>query len=146
MGREQTQEDKELIRFLMSNNNKEWVRRVLEPDKAPPPIKNSDGSISSHRMAAEVDGNGTWFVFPTIVNDGGRLRQFDDNREAMRFNLDRREAISFGKDKDSALSFASGGYKTRRFNQYAEKYSRAAENTKPVSKVQLESPLLRLGK
>ena len=39
----------------------EFLARIKDPDSYPF-IKNKDGSISTHRMAAEVDANGNWFV------------------------------------------------------------------------------------
>ena len=37
----------------------EFIDRVLNPQKYPY-IKNKDGSVSTHEMAAEVDENGNW--------------------------------------------------------------------------------------
>jgi hypothetical protein len=39
-------------------------------------------------MAAEVDENGNWVVFPTIVRlPTGELYQFEDNGQAMDYNM-----------------------------------------------------------
>ena len=38
----------------------EFIDRVLNPQKYPYIY----GSVSTHEMAAEVDENGNWFVFP----------------------------------------------------------------------------------
>ncbi len=87
-----------------------WGRRLLDPNA--PRINNPDGSFSTHRMAAEVDGGGNWWAFPTIVQlPNGNLHQFDDHQEAMQYNIQRGEAVHFGPDKSSALAFADGGYK-----------------------------------
>ena len=40
----------------------EFIDRILNPQKYPY-LKNKDGSISTHEMAAEVDEDGNWFVF-----------------------------------------------------------------------------------
>ena len=60
----------------------EFIDRILNPQKYPY-ITNKDGSVSTHEMAAEVDENGNWFVFPTIQYDGKTLRRFKSNKEAM---------------------------------------------------------------
>ena len=52
----------------------EFVDRINNPNNYPY-IKNKDGSISTHRMAAEVDEKGNWIVFPTIQFDGKKLVQ-----------------------------------------------------------------------
>ena len=88
----------------------EFVDRINNPNKYPY-IKNKDGSVSTHRMAAEVDEKGNWVVFPTIQFDGKKLVQFKNNREAMG------NAITSGNflqmpSKEKALSYAKGGYKT----------------------------------
>lgn len=94
------------IEILRENSDKEFVNRIFNPASAPPSIKNPDGSVSTHLMAAEVDENGNWFAFPTIVNDGGSLRKFDDPFEALKFGMDRGEVIEFGKNKEAAINFA----------------------------------------
>ena len=87
-----------------------FVDRVKNPDKYPT-IDNEDGSVSTHRMAAEVDENGNWYVFPTIVQmPNGGLYQFKDNRQAMMYNLKHNNFIQM-PDKASALKYAEGGYK-----------------------------------
>lgn len=79
-------------------------------------IRNEDGSISTHRMAAEVDENGDWYAFPTVVEmPDGSLHQFDNNYDAFDYNKLTGNVKSFGKDKESALKYAEGGYKTQEF-------------------------------
>tara|TARA_R110002074_G_scaffold123009_3_gene258152 strand:- start:1666 stop:1986 length:321 start_codon:yes stop_codon:yes gene_type:complete len=88
----------------------EFLARIKDPDSYPF-IKNKDGSISTHRMAAEVDANGNWFVFPTIVQlPSGELYQFKNNATAMEYNLKNNNYLSM-KNKKEALTYAEGGYK-----------------------------------
>lgn len=88
----------------------EFVDRIKNPDKYPN-IKNKDGSFSTHKMAAEVDDNGNWYVFPTIVQmPSGDLYQFKDNRLAMQYNLRNNNYIPM-PNKERALKYAEGGYK-----------------------------------
>jgi len=91
-------------------NKPEFIDRINNPQKYPV-IKNKDGSVSTHRMSAEVDKNGNWFVFPTIVMlPTGELYQFKNNQEAMKYNLKAGNYLLM-KGKDEAISYASGGYK-----------------------------------
>jgi len=58
----------------------EFVDRINNPEKYPF-IRNKDGSISTHRMAAEVDEKGNWYAFPTIVMlPSGELYQFEESK------------------------------------------------------------------
>jgi|TARA_R110000751_G_scaffold71129_1_gene143909 hypothetical protein len=88
----------------------EYINRVQNPDRYPF-ITNKDGTRSTHRMAAEKDENGNWFVFPTIVQlPDGQLHEFNDNIEAMRFNI---KSGNYKKmpNKETALKYAEGKYK-----------------------------------
>jgi hypothetical protein len=94
----------------MKNNIPEFIDRINNPDKYPF-ITNEDGSISTHRMAAEVDENGNWFVFPTIVlMPDGTLKEFEDNAEALDYNLSIGNFLPM-KNKNEAIKYAEGGYK-----------------------------------
>ena len=88
----------------------EFLARIRDPDSYPF-IKNKDGSISTHRMAAEVDENGNWFVFPTIVQlPSGELYEFKDSSKDMEYNLKNNNYLPM-KSKKEALTYAKGGYK-----------------------------------
>ena len=88
----------------------EFIDRINNPDKYPV-IRNEDNSISTHRMAAEVDENGNWFVFPTIVMmPNGKLHEFKDSDLAMQYNLRTGNFLPM-KNKEEALKYAEGGYK-----------------------------------
>ena len=76
-----------------------------------PTIKNKDGSVSTHRMAAEVDEKGDWYVFPMIVQQqDGTLTQFNDSRKAFNWNKQRGNVLKMNNKQD-ALAYAEGGYK-----------------------------------
>ena len=87
----------------------EFVQRINNPSKYPY-IRNNDGSISTHRMAAETDEDGNWFVFPTIQMVNGKLVQYEDNFEAMKKALKNGNFLSM-PSKIDALKYAEGGYK-----------------------------------
>lgn len=94
----------------MDEAKPEFIDRINNPEKYPV-IKNKDGSVSTHRMAAEVDENGNWFVFPTIVMlPSGELYEFKNNQQAMDYNLRTGNYLPM-ESKDQAIDYASGGYK-----------------------------------
>jgi hypothetical protein len=97
-------------RIPIYRNEPEFIDRSLNPQNYPV-INNPDGSTSSHRMAAEVDENGNWYVFPTIqMQPDGTLRQYDDAREAMKAAFMTGNILS-APNMESALQYAEGGYK-----------------------------------
>jgi len=99
------------IDILLKNKDKNFVQRILNSSIFPV-ISNEDGSVSTHKMAAEIDENGEWLVFPTIVSlPDGRLLDLKDNRSALDFAKKTGEFINFGNNKDDAIPFAANGYK-----------------------------------
>ena len=103
----------------------EFIDRINNPENYPY-IKNSDGSVSSHRMAAETDEDGNWYVFPTIQLIDGKLKEFEDNSKAMDSALKTNNFLKM-KDKAEALRYASGGYKTKKFKAFRPPASDKAE-------------------
>ena len=70
----------------------------------------------THRMAAEIDDRtGTWYVFPTVINEGGTLTKPNN---PMKNALDSGEYISFGEDKAQAIWFSADNYKTKEFKEH----------------------------
>jgi len=101
----------------------EFVDRINNPEKYPF-IRNKDGSISTHRMAAEVDEKGNWYAFPTIVMlPSGELYQFEDNNQAMNYALRTGNFLPM-KSKDEAIKYAEGGYKTDKLKSFGKKNER----------------------
>lgn len=103
----------------------EFVQRVLDPSLNPRPVDMGDGYVASHQMAAEVDEKGDWYVFPTIVNQGGELQQLDTGA-AFDYAKTSGEIIPFD-NKDDALDF-SQNYKTEEFKNYNWQESMAQPN------------------
>lgn len=102
--------------ILEQNRDRPFVRRILRPETGGF-IQNQDGSVSTHRMAAEVGEDGRVFAFPTILEgEDGRLREFEDPFEAMMYARRTGDAIEFD-DIQSALSFTKN-YKTNEFQDY----------------------------
>ncbi len=101
----------------------QFVDRANNPENYPV-IKNKDGSVSTHLMAAEVGEDGVWRVFPTIVQmPDGRLHKFENVREAEGYNLSIGNVKTFGKDKAAALKYAEGGYKTKKLKKFGKRQS-----------------------
>ena len=104
-----------VMSLLSRNAEKNFVQRIMSPDDYPKLYDNPGGEMgdpSTHSMAADVDKNGNWFVYPTVVQDpmGGLQRLSRQN--AWQFAQQHDERIPFGKDKDSAIWFSSDeGYK-----------------------------------
>jgi hypothetical protein len=99
-----------------------------------PFVQNEDGSRSSHRMAAEVDQDGNWYAFPTLVMmPDGNLKQFEDPFEALRYNKSIGNVKNFGSDKESALKYAEGGYKTKEFLDYGNQQQLASQDSGAMS-------------
>jgi hypothetical protein len=96
-------------RIPIYRNEPEFVDRIKN-NKNYPVINNPDGSISTHRMAAEVDANGNWYVFPTIQMQDGELIEYSDSREAMDAAF-KTGNILRAPNKQSAFNYAGGAYK-----------------------------------
>jgi hypothetical protein len=82
-------------------------------------LQNEDGSVSTHKMRTETDGQGNWFSFPTVFqNEDG---SFVDMSEQAKQNWEpvyeeakkRGEVIEFGKDEKSALAYGKGSWKNK---------------------------------
>ena len=106
----------------------EFLDRINNPEKYPY-IKNKDGSVSTHRMAAEIDDKtGNWIVFPMIQFDGESLKQFETNQDAMDEAIATRNFLEM-PSKEEALDYAKGGYKEgtalETFNPLAKKANKA---------------------
>jgi len=69
--------DEYLCTILKKNQDKLFVKRILQPDKYQS-LDLGNGQTASHLMAyGEADGK--YFVFPTVMMDNGKLKQFDTN-------------------------------------------------------------------
>jgi hypothetical protein len=86
--------------ILQANQSKDFVQRIIDPQKKLEAIINPDGSYSTHRMAT-AEAEGVHYVFPTVLRDDlGNLRDYgkeDSFREAIK----RGEAIGFKTAKEA---------------------------------------------
>ncbi len=105
-----------LVAGTASASAPEFIDRIYNPQNHKF-ILNGDGSISTHRMAAEQGSDGNWYVFPTIQQmPNGELKEFvlpngdPDNMSAMINAMANNNMLQM-KDKESALAFAEGAYK-----------------------------------
>ena len=91
----------------------QYQERLQDPKDG---VVNPDGSISTHRMAADVDADGNWVGYPLIVQrPNGTFKEFEDTPEgrkaAIEFNRSIGNVKEFGSDQESAVEWAQGGYK-----------------------------------
>ena len=94
----------------------EFVDRVNNPENYPF-IRNKDGSVSTHKMAAETNEQGEWFVFPMIVMlPTGKLHEFKAAQSAMDYNLRTGNYLKMPEEK--AKAYAKGGYKTKKLKNF----------------------------
>jgi hypothetical protein len=103
----------------------QFIDRINNPQNYPY-IQNEDGSVSSHRMAAEVDEGGNWSVFPTIQMIDGKLKQFDDNRTAMRSAFETGNYLPMDSAEE-AIRYAEGRH------SYGSVQERSSFYEKPYS-------------
>ena len=90
----------------MQHQELPFVRRALAGNQSH--IQNKDGSVSTHRLAAEVDKDGNWWVFPTVVEMDGQLVEME-LRDAQRYAEQTGNRIGFGGDKRAAIGYSENG-------------------------------------
>ena len=56
------------------NKTNPWIKRKLEG--SPLKINNSDGSISTHKLATS-EADGKFYVYPTIIEKNGKLEELN---------------------------------------------------------------------
>ena len=80
-------------------------------------LSNEDGSVSTHKMRTETDGQGNWFSFPTVFqNKDGSFVDMSNQAEqdwssVYEVAQNRDEVIDFGDDKESAIAYGKGSWK-----------------------------------
>lgn len=71
----------DVLRILMQNANKSFVKRILQPN-AYPTLDLGDGNIATHKMAWSSvnsgDGKTKYVVYPTVLYDGEKLVDYGD--------------------------------------------------------------------
>ena len=120
------------IDLLRQNKNKDFVNRILNPGTSPAPVQFDENNIATHQMAAEVDENGNWYVFPTIVNQGGKLVSMP-LYDAFDYARKTGEYIPM-PDMESAINL-SENYKTKAMQDF---YSRPVQ--RPQAQAQPNNP------
>ncbi len=86
---------------LIKNGSRRFVHRILFPDKSPVATDDEDPkNVMTHKMAwGESDG--TYYVFPTVMEDPetGELKNYKES--AFDEALKRRDFISFDNPDDA---------------------------------------------
>jgi len=94
--------EKELIQQILSKNaGKNFVKRIITPE-AYPEMDNGDGSVSSHSMSWSDDGQGHYYVYPTVVqrNDGAELERLE-GKEAAEYAQEKKEFVEFDNAEEA---------------------------------------------
>ena len=70
-----------------ANKNLNFVQRGLTPDNYPK-LKDAEGRDITHRLAAEKDEDGRWWVFPTVIQDPqtGELKDLNPPFVVLRYD------------------------------------------------------------
>ena len=99
----------ELMNTLMQHKDKNFVQRILKPADYPKLYDNPGGLLgqpSTHSMAADSDGKGNFYVYPTVVqNEKGELVRLPQ-QQAFDYALKTGQHIPFGQNKDGAIWFS----------------------------------------
>jgi len=81
----------EITKILQNNSQKNFVKRILFPDKSPR-LDLGNGDWATHKMAWE-EADGKYYVFPTVMQEkSGQLKDY--GRSAFDEALKRREFIT----------------------------------------------------
>jgi len=110
MPQEPNDEYKRVLAILQENKRKNFVKRILKPEKYPQ-IMLEDGAPASHMMAyGEADGK--YYVYPTIIQAKGQkeLKQLS-NDDAWLYAQETGEFIEFDNEEDAAWFSGDNGYK-----------------------------------
>jgi hypothetical protein len=106
--------DKEFAKAAVENNRDiPFVKRMIDPDIAKP-IKNEDGSVSTHKLAWGSTDDG-YVVYPTVqtfVNPMGQaeLQEIEDKDQAYNRAKATGNVLRFDSEEE-AKSFADGAWK-----------------------------------
>lgn len=132
-------------KLIADNNKLDFVNRITYPNVIDP-IKNEDGSTSTHKMAWATNDDGA-IIYPTIVNQGGKLVELSDD-EAYNYAIKTGEFIK-APDTKTAAYFADGGYKIAAGWNDAETKSKNSKELKeigtPISKKDIMEEVQRNG-
>ena len=93
----------------------EFEQRINDPNA--PSIRNPDGTVSTHKMAWDIDEKG-FYVFPTIVNQNGKLVQLSAE-DADRYAHKTGELKRFAT-QGQASAYAAGSWKLQ--SPYEKEY------------------------
>ncbi len=106
-----TPEKTKAVSILNNNSKKNFVKRILDPEKYPE-LDLGGGKRGSHLMSYS-ESDGKYFVYPTIVQkkEGGKLQKLDD-KKAFDYAVKTGEFIEFDKEKDAKWFSSDDGYKT----------------------------------
>jgi len=97
-----------VLNTLGQNSDKNFVQRIIQPDSFPKLFDNPGGILgapSTHSMTWGTDEQGNAFVYPTVVQEGDKLRRLNAD-EAWKHAVDNNERIPFQQDHEQADWFS----------------------------------------
>ncbi len=98
----------DVARILKENMHQNFVKRMFDPYPASIPSGDGDGKMSTHSMATG-EGDGKFWVYPTVVEKDGKLVRLSDE-EASRHSIENKEGIAFDTAYEAEI-FAKGAWK-----------------------------------
>ncbi len=93
--------------LLQSNKDKDFVKRIINPNSIAS-LDRGNGVTSTHSMRHDVDETGQWYVYPSVVNQNGKLVDLGD--KAFNYAKENNEYIKVN-DPKLAEWISTGGYK-----------------------------------
>ena len=94
-----TSEADRAMAIMSKYTDKNFVQRILTPDKYPK-IDLGNGMFATHKMAwGEADGK--YYVFPTIQYENGKLIDYGNTPKAFDRAMQTGELIPFDNPKDA---------------------------------------------
>lgn len=89
-----SEEFDKVVSILEKNADKDFVKRIVYPDKYPK-LTTEDGKSATHQMAWG-SGDGKFYVYPSIVHDNGELTWLKDE-----------DRWNYAKEKGEYIEFDS---------------------------------------
>jgi hypothetical protein len=91
-------DDERIAKILKRNKTKDFVKRILEPEKYPK-LDMGGGVVATHIMSWGEQG-GKYYVYPTVIHQRGKLHRIH-GPNAMRYAIQTGENIEFDNPRDA---------------------------------------------
>jgi hypothetical protein len=102
-----TLSEKDMLKVLRRNKDKNFVKRISDPTTIDPLDNGPGKGFSTHSMSY-ASGDNKYYVYPTVVEQQGKLIRLGD-KEAIDYAIKSGESIEF--DDEKKASYFSENYK-----------------------------------